>query len=164
MGKKKRTINNEAFGTLAHSAGDLWKKPFELHIFGHSWTVELMVDIDPISGIEQHQITAYKIFTENTVTIISESESAIFNYYQSVCNEVRGRYGITNPNDARVPLINSKEGLFRLVEPEGVTFPYARHRPTFGILCQCTWEEERGLAVKYENEKLVNVGFQDIVL
>ena len=161
---KKKNVNDDVFGALTHSAGDLWKRPLELHIFGRTWTIALMVDIDPKDGVEQHQLAAYKTFTEKTDAIVSASEKAIFDYYQSVCKEVRSRYGITNPNDARVPIIKSSRDVFGLVEPEGVTFPYARQRPTFGILCQCTWEEERGLAVKYENEKLVDVGFQDIVL
>jgi hypothetical protein len=32
------------------------------------------------------------------------------------------------------------------------------------MLFECTWEEEHGLAVKFENEKVVEVGYQDIVL
>lgn len=161
---KKKTINDEVFGVLTHSAGELWKRPLELSFFGGSWTVALMVDIDPREGVEQHQIAAYRTFTENTDAVVSAAEKAIFGYYQSICKEARSRYGITNPSDEKVPIVKSIRDMFPLVEPEGVTFPYARQRPIFGILCQCTWEEERGLAVKFEDGKLVDVGFQDIVL
>ncbi|WP_425557580.1 DUF6985 domain-containing protein [Herbaspirillum huttiense] len=33
-----------------------------------------------------------------------------------------------------------------------------------GVLFQCTWEPELGLAVKFVNEEVEEVGTQDIVL
>ena len=33
-----------------------------------------------------------------------------------------------------------------------------------GLLFECAWEPEHGLAVKFENEVIEEVGFQDVVL
>lgn len=33
-----------------------------------------------------------------------------------------------------------------------------------GLLLKCTWEPEHGLAVKVEDEKVIEVSYQDIVL
>jgi hypothetical protein len=161
---KKRTIHEQTFGDLTYVAGDLWKRPFQLKIFGKEWTVSLTVDIDPKDGVEENQVMAFNTFNAETSHLIAAAEKAILSYYQSVCKEYRSRYGISDPNDEKVPIVKSLKEVYKLVEPEGVTFPYVRLRPTFGILCQCTWEEERGLAVKFENGKIVSVGFQDIVL
>jgi hypothetical protein len=54
--------------------------------------------------------------------------------------------------------------LARLVKPEAVVFRYGNTRPTFGLLLNCTWEEEHGVGIKFVNGKVTQVGFQDIVL
>lgn len=142
----------------------MWKRELPLRIFGREWMVELAVDIDPKDGVEKNQLLAFAAFNKSPRAFAAAAEKAIFKHYQTICSEYRDRLGIRNPNDKRVPLIKSIKGLYRLLEPECVTFPYVRARPTFGLLCQCTWEEEHGLAVKYEDGKVVEVGFQDIVL
>jgi hypothetical protein len=161
---KQRVTREATFGELTHVAGNMWKRALQLNIFGQNWTISLSVDIDPKGGVEQNQVHAFAAFNSKTAAITAAAEKAIFQHYQTVCSEYRSRYGIRDPSDERVPLIKSVKDLYRLVEPESVTFPYVCPRPTFGILCQCTWEEEHGLAVKYEDGKVVEVGFQDIVL
>ena len=41
---------------------------------------------------------------------------------------------------------------------------FGRDIREFGILCECTWEIEHGLAIKYQNEEVVEVGYQDIII
>jgi hypothetical protein len=161
---KRKTLTNEVFGHLTHVEGDFWKRPIDLKIFGKVWNASLMVDIDPKDGVEKNQIAAFNTFNTNATSILAESEREIVSHYKAVCAKYRTRYGITDPNDEKVPIIKSAKELYRLMETEGVTFPYARRHPTFGLLFQCSWEEEHGLAVKYVDEKLVEIGFQDIIL
>jgi len=161
---KKKAMNDDIFGHLTHSAGDGWKRPIDLTIFDQLCTGYLIVQIDPNTGIEQNQIVAYKAFREHTNDMIGATESAILEYYQSICGDYRDRRGIVNPKDDFIPIIGSIQDVSRLVKLEGIIFPYARPRPTFGMLFKCTWEQEHGLAVKIENGQTVDVGFQDIVL
>lgn len=164
MAKKKRTTHDATFGDLVHLAGDGWTRPLQMKIFARDWESSLTVDLDPEDGIEENQRLAFAFFVKNVAKIAAVSEKAIFKYYQSVCGDYRGRHGIKTANDRRMPLVKSIADMFRLVELESVVFPYVRPRPTFGILCQCTWEEEHGLAVRFEDGKVAEVGFQDIVL
>ena len=113
---KKKPIYDGVFGRLTHVVGDLWERPIELQIFGRSWTVPLAVNIDPIDGIEAQQITAYRIFIDNQDVIIAAAERAVFDYYQSVCQEYRSRYGIVNTDHENVPLIKAKRDVYRLVK------------------------------------------------
>jgi hypothetical protein len=163
MAKNKRK-HDAVFGDLTNAVSDQWQRPIKVHFLGKDWIRPLLVDIDDKEGIEENQIIAYKDYSKRARTLLREAEKAIYDYYQSVSSEYRGRFGIVNPNDDRVPIIESVKDVFPLVEPEAVYFPYAHRVPTIGLLCQCTWEEEHGLAVKYENGKIVKVGFQDIVL
>ena len=160
---KRKTRIDPTFGELTHCAGDGWRRPLDLRIFNRTTTVSLFVDVSP-KGIEKNQILAYQDFRDNSNALMADAERAIFEYYQAICTDYRDRYGIVDCEDELVPIINSVEAVFKLVKAEGVTFPYVRPRSTFGLLCQCTWEEEHSLAVKYENGKLVEVGFQDIEL
>jgi hypothetical protein len=40
---------------------------------------------------------------------------------------------------------------------------FPRNRRTVGLLFESKWESSLGVAVKFENENLSEVGFQDIV-
>jgi hypothetical protein len=161
---RQKTISDKLFGTLTHSAGDGWKRPIELTIFNRLCTGYLIVLIDPNSGIEQNRLVAYEAFHAQINDVIGATEKAILDYYQSICIEYRERRGIVDSDDSSMPIIASIQDVSRLVKFEGVFFPYARPRPILGMLFKCTWEEEHGLAVKFENGQVTDVGFQDIVL
>jgi hypothetical protein len=160
----KKSKRDPVFGDLSLHISDQWQRPIKIQFLGREWIRPLLVDIDDKDGIEEHQIQAYKDFGKKTDTLLKKAEKAIFTHYQSVCSEYRSRLGIVDPRDERVPIIKSVEDVYPLVEPEAVYFPYACSKPTWGLLCLCTWEEEHGLAVKFENGKIAKVGFQDIVL
>jgi hypothetical protein len=53
-----------------------------------------------------------------------------------------------------------------LIELNQIIFPYSFGEDIrkVGLLLNCTWEPEHGLALKFENEMVVEVGYQDIVL
>jgi hypothetical protein len=161
---KRRILKHEPFGVLELVVSNLWKREMPLTIFDREWTVELLVNIHPDEGVEQNQVQAFAAYQKQVSAIAKASEEAILKYYQSVCDDYRGRAGVTDPHDKRLPLADSTSDIARLVEPRGVTFPYVRPRPTFGLLFECTWEEEHGLAVKWEAGKITEVGYQDIVI
>jgi len=164
MPKKDKEAMRAVFGQLTHVAGDLWHRPIELTIFGKVCAGYLMVDISPTNGIEKNQLIAYSAFSKRTDGLIKNAEKAIFDYYRSICGEYRDRRGIVDPDDRSTPVIAELQDLSKLLTLEGATFPYVRSQPTFGLLFKCTWEKEHGMAVKFENGRVVEVGFQDIVL
>lgn len=161
---KKKARKDPVFGDLIQVGGDLWKRSMELRFLGRLLRGQLTVDISEKTGLESNQILAFNDFSKRTDAIIADAEKAIYDYYRSICDDRRSQYGIVDPNDVLLPIIKSVSEVFKLVTFEGVTFPYVRSQPTFGLLCECTWENEHGLAVKFENGKVVDVGFQDIVL
>jgi hypothetical protein len=154
MGKSK-TRKDPIFGDLVHVVGDLWQRGIELSFLGKNWRSTLMVSIGR-SGPEENQNAAYKIFAENTASVVEKAENAILDYYHS--DDFRSTFG---PPD---PKIESAQQMVALVELEGVTFPYVCPCPTFGFLCKCSWDPELGLAVKFENGSVGGVGEQEIIL
>ena len=66
------------------------------------------------------------------------------------------------------PKISSIEelGLGEIVTPTSLLIRYDFEDGVrrVGILCDCTWEPEHGLGISIEDEKVVEIGLQDIVL
>ncbi len=64
------------------------------------------------------------------------------------------------------PFISAKKEIATIVEPKQLIFPtiFDKDVRQVGLLLECRWEPEHGLAVKFEDEEIVEVGFQDIVL
>nr|WP_241010983.1 hypothetical protein [Mycobacterium gordonae] len=66
-----------------------------------------------------------------------------------------------------MPIINGKEGLSTLVAPDFFQVPLPRRCSTdrvVALMYSCSWDVELGLAVKFVNESIVEVGPQNIVL
>lgn len=152
---KTKTRKDPVFGEIVNVAGDLWQRSFEITFLGRVWKTNLMVQMDE-SGAEENQVSAYKVFQENLAGLVKKAEQAVLDYYHS--DEFRDTYGSPEAN------IKTPRQLGALVELEGVIFPYVRPSPTFGFLCKCTWEPDQGLGIKFENDKVVEVGLQDIIL
>jgi len=64
------------------------------------------------------------------------------------------------------PKISSIEELGEIVTPTSLLIRYDFEDGVrrVGILCDCTWEPEHGLGISIEDEKVVEIGLQDIVL
>ncbi len=159
-------MTHPLFGELHRVMGNMWDRELEIILFEKRHKIILSVDIDEDEDnyIESQQILAYQQFTQQQDKLLREAEQAMFDYYQSVCDEYRYDLDINDPNDKEVPIVSSLKGFSQLVIPEAITVPYVRPKATIGLLCKCTWEIEHGLAVKFEEGKVVEVGYQDIVL
>jgi hypothetical protein len=155
---------DEEFRGLTRSVSDLWERPIDLPFLGQVRAVRLWVLIDEEGGIEPPQAEAYRDFIGRVNRYMGSAEEAILRYYRSVCDNYRGKMGIGADDDPKVPLIGSVGELARLVTLEGVYFKYGCDKPTCGLLCDCTWEEEHGLGVLFEEGEVTDVGFQDVVL
>lgn len=155
---------DEVFGELTLAVADLWKRPIDLPFLGAVRRVRLGICIDEEDGIEPQQVQAYRAFMKRTDEYMRKAENAILKYYRSVCDDYRADMGIEAADDEKVPLIKSVDELTKLVTLQGVHFNYGHDEPTWGLLCDCTWEEEHGLGVLFEKGKITEVGFQDVVL
>ena len=102
---------------------------------------------------------------ENELVMVTEAGFAPYEYYQNVCLDYRDRLG-NEFKDKLAPIVSNQDRLNNLVDPKQILFPmtFGSDIREFGILCECTWEEEHGLAIKYQDEKVVEVGYQDIII
>ncbi|CQR55775.1 hypothetical protein PRIO_3372 [Paenibacillus riograndensis SBR5] len=130
-------------------------------MFGHEKLLALSIDAE----FEDAQIIAYKFFFRNMNELLMNAEDEILKYYLEVIEEYRERLG-EKFADKMAPVISNKEELSKLIEPKRLLFPmvFDERVRQVGLLLESTWEPEHGLAVKFEDEKIVEVGYQDIVL
>ncbi len=155
--KAPREIAHPVFGQLSNKLSDLWVGTIAIQLFGSEATVELLVDIDEEEGVEPQQIAAFSQFVGNQAEMLEAAEKAILKHYQ----QARAEY---LPDHDEYPDAASVADMAPLVTATGITLPYAMDKPTIGLLCECVWEQEHGLAVKFESGNIGAVGYQDIVL
>lgn len=98
--------------------------------------------------------------------IVKEAEYEIFKYYLESFEDYRAMYSNNEELEMIAPQISSIEELGKLVSPTNllIRYDFEDGIRRVGVLCDCTWEPEHGLAVSIENEKVIEIGFQDIVL
>ncbi|WP_231869699.1 DUF6985 domain-containing protein [Paenibacillus riograndensis] len=137
------------------------EKNILITMFGHEKLLALSIDAE----FEDAQIIAYKFFFRNMNELLMNAEDEILKYYLEVIEEYRERLG-EKFADKMAPVISNKEELSKLIEPKRLLFPmvFDERVRQVGLLLESTWEPEHGLAVKFEDEKIVEVGYQDIVL
>lgn len=114
----------------------------------------LSIDADDDAEFEDAQIIAYKFFIRNMNELLMNAENEILKYYLEVIEEYRERLG-EKFADKMAPVISNKEELSKLIEPKRLLFPMVFDEKVrkVGLLLECTWEPEHGLAVKFEDEK-----------
>lgn len=156
-------LNDELFGEITYDL--YWSGKQKVKIFGQERIVILSIDGNEEGEFQGAQKEAYINFVGNMENMIMKIEDAIFDYYQESYVEYRDMVE-EDVADKSAPIIENKEEMGKLVEPTQLIIRRVRKNGIrrIGLLFNCTWEIEHGLAVKIEDEEIVDVGFQDIVL
>lgn len=156
-------ISHAVFGSIKLSH-HWWEGNREVIFFKKNIKVNIGINGKDNAVFEQTQIDAFKNFFNNIEKILLEAEKAIYSYYQEVCPDYRDR--LEDSADEFAPIITSNEEVASLVQLTEVIFPWSFGKDVreIGLLLNCIWEPEHGLAVKFVNEEVVEVGYQDIVL
>ncbi len=156
------TIQDPVFGDVTYNCG--WKGAVTLPIWGGSVLVRLVVPCDEDSEVEDDQRQAFLKFKGNLNELVQKSIDAVFACYQRHVQEYRTMLG--DLADKMAPLIGSREEMERLLSPTELVVQqtFGSGERVIGLLFDCSWEPNLGLAVKFVNEEVEQVGPQDIVL
>jgi hypothetical protein len=157
-------IIDKAFGELTFDKYR-WSRGYNISFLGKENQITLLIEGDKDAEIEPSQKAAFEAFEKEKDRLIQEAECSLFSYYQSVCSDYREK-AVGNLADINAPLVHTKEQLQQHVQPESLLFPEAlkKDERIIGLLLTCTWEPEHGVAIKFLNGEVCEVGFQDIVL
>lgn len=157
-----KKINHPLFGEIVHDL--YWSGQQKINIFGQEKIVSLTIDGEEDDLFPQIQEEAYRNFITDINRLTQEAEQAIFEYYQEECPEYRTMVG-DETADQIAPIITTTQELGKLVEPVGLIIlpDFEDGIRRVGLIFNCTWEED-GIGIKFENEEVVEVGYQDIVI
>lgn len=153
-------MNDSIFGEMEFKYG--WRRKEIFEIWGKKHEVTLVVSGSENKPILVTQKEAYMNFIKFDKVKISDIENAIYSYYLSVCDEYRNM--LEDDADECAPLIGEVKELEKLVKPIELVVLKIKDVQEIGIIFECTWDIDAGLAVRIENDKIINVGTQHIAL
>jgi hypothetical protein len=158
------TVSDSTFGNIHFSDDTGWIGSYVYTFLGSKVTVELNLGGDEDEDISSIQRDAFVLFDGNSVELCRQAEEAIFKHYQSRCKDLREQFG--DSADEYMPVIDNKIQLRPLVTPMALMVKESLTSTDriIGLLFNCTWEPSLGLAVRFVNEVVREVGPQDIVL
>jgi len=156
-------MKDDVMGQMSYEYG--WVRNYSIPFFGESVDVQLVVPCDEGDEIEEAQRAAFLHFDANKSLYMQQTQEAIFNHYLEVCEEYRERLG-GQFADKMAPIVTEEIQLKPLIKPTQVIIQqsFSSNQRVVGVLFDCSWEPELGLAVKFVNSDLDEVGPQDIVL
>ena len=156
-------MQDETFGNLEYDYG--WIGEYTYKIFGSVVSVKLVIPCDEGQEIEHAQKEAFVRFDANKDNLVASAERVIFDYYLDVVEEYREKLG-PEFADKMAPNIDKIDQLIPLIKATEIIIQqsFSSEDRIVGLLFTCSWEPELGLAVKFVNELIEEVGTQDIVL
>lgn len=161
MERNVTRIHDKDLGVLTYT--DFWERSETIEMFGKPYSVTLVFVGEPDEGIAESQRRAFASFDQDRSEILRRAELSLLDYYQRIDPEMR--VGLETGAHGVAPLVSSVNELGGVLTPTEITFP---DRPgqgrVVGLLFDCTWDPELGVGVKLVDERVAQVGTQDIVL
>lgn len=156
-------LHDEIIGDLSYKYG--WVKRYSIPFLGSIADVQLVIPCDEADEIEDAQRSAFNVFDAGKDLYLQQAEAAIFDHYLNVCAEYREKFG-TEFADEIVPIVERLDQMQSLINASHIIIQqsFGSDNRIVGLLLSCSWEPELGLAVKFVNEVIDEVGPQDIVL
>jgi hypothetical protein len=121
----------------------------ELDVWGRRLKLEVEYDCYPGEEILQSQRDAFAALASSN-RAFSSSEGAVRTYCQK-----------TNPEDF---IDYDSTNIFKYVMPTTIFVKRAEGKHVVALMCDYRFDPEHGIAVVFENEKLSDIGMQDIIL
>ena len=157
-------INHQTFGKLKYNYG--WTKDISLDIFNKRHVLEINIDADEDAEFEINQEKAYIFFENYLDEIAKEVDVAIVSYYNREISDIVSSYTNHKEKQYFLDIIDDKDKIYSLLQPKKIMFPltFDENVEEFGFLCECDWDKENGIGIKFVNGVLSEIGFQDILL
>lgn len=116
---------------------------------------------------DENQIKAFEFFFSAIQNCVTQAENGIVGYYNSIIDEVIDR--LDSDSNFGQKLLNAKNNpseIFKFLTVKQIMIPmnFDDNTREAGFICDCEWDIENGVGIKYINEQISEIGFQDILL
>lgn len=153
-------INDVVFGELEYNYG--WVKYTTIEFCGNEAEIALMVKGEEDGKFDEEQYIAYKSLVQNWRQLNQSFLQDILGYYK----QERQELGYDIEVNENYPQIETTNQLLEMITLVGIVVPYGDiyEERDIGITFGCTWDTENGLGLRLLNEKVIEVGYQDIAI
>ncbi|WP_313637002.1 DUF6985 domain-containing protein [Paenibacillus sp.] len=153
-------INDPIFGELEYNYS--WAKDTTINFLGKETDISLMVDGEEDGKFEEGQYTAYQSLMQNWEQLQEKFLQPILDYYQQKRHEL----GYDIEINENYPVIETIDQLIGMITLDGIVVSYEGiyEGRDIGILFNCTWDVENGVGLRLIDEKVINVGYQDVAI
>ncbi|MFS9041837.1 hypothetical protein QM894_04510 [Streptococcus cristatus] len=157
-------LNHQIFGDIEFNNG--WTRPISIMMFGKQHVLEINIDADEDAEFEINQEKAYTFFQEHLDEIVTEVNSAILSYYNREISDIVSSFTNLAERQYFLNKIGDDQQIYSLLQPKQIMFPltFDESVEEFGFLCDCDWDKENGIGIKFTNGLLSEIGYQDILL
>ncbi len=159
-------MTDAVLGEIAYSEPMGWGGSYTFLFLGHEVTVRMALggwnEEDPVTPVQRDAVEQFSL---RKAELCEQADDALYAEYQKRLPELREQFG--DDADKLMPIIADKQGLAKLVGPDFFLVAYPRRGSTdriVALMYNCTWDVELGIAVKFVNEQIAEVGPQNIVL
>lgn len=153
-------INDVVFGELEYNYG--WVKYTTIEFCGKEAEIALMVKGEEDGKFDEEQYIAYNSLVQNWKQSQQAFLQAILDYYKLERQEL----GYDIEVNENYPQIETTNQLLEMITLVGIVVPYGdiNENRDIGITFDCTWDTENGLGLRLLNEKVTEVGYQDVAI
>ncbi|PEA81204.1 DUF6985 domain-containing protein [Bacillus pseudomycoides] len=153
-------INDEVFGELDYQY--IWLGYRTVKFLGKDIEIALLVGGTEDGEFDEGQYAAYNSLIHNWEQIQHSILHSILDYYKQKRHEL----GYDVAFNEEYPLIETVDQLIEHIILVGISVPYdfLREGRDIGISFDCSWDEENGLGVRLINEKVDEIGYQDVAV
>ncbi|MGG3891370.1 DUF6985 domain-containing protein [Metabacillus fastidiosus] len=154
------TINDPIFGKLEYDY--VWSRDTIINFLGNEVEITLIVKGQEDGKFDEVQYTAYQSLMQNWEQLQQSFLQPILDYYQ----HERYELGYDIEFSENYPLVETTDQLIKMIRLDGiiVSYPDIYEGRDIGMLFNCTWDVENGLGLRLINEKVMEVGYQDVAI
>jgi len=154
------TVNDSIFGDLVNDYG--WSRVITINFFGRETEIDLMIDVDEDGQFDEGPYEAYQSLVKNWDNIQSSLLDSILDYYI----QKRHKLGYDIEVNENYLLVETTDQIIKMISIDGIVVLYVDifEGRDIRITFNCTWDAENGLGLRLINEKVMEVGYQDIAI
>ncbi|MGG5769072.1 DUF6985 domain-containing protein [Bacillus wiedmannii] len=153
-------INDAVFGELEYDF--VWSKDTSINFLGNEVEIALIVKGDEDGKFDEEQYVTYTSLMQNWEQLQQSFLQSILDYYK----QERQELGYDIEVNENYPLVETTNEILEMISLDGIVVPYAGifDGRDIGITFNCTWDTENGLGIRLLNEKVTEVGYQDVAI